>query len=210
MDEIIAAEKAKPKYIISDRGSQFDCGPYRKWCKSHEIKPRYGAVGKHGSIAITERYHRTMKTELTRRILVPTSYEEFDREMKLWKKWYNGTRPHDSLKGRTPDEVYFGRRAANTLPRIEPRPKVTHRTPCANHRDPTGSNRSKGSRRTFLHGGPTSLADHYDDASLGRFRVGLSNINCATVVRCWRVVPSLAFFFIRLSPSRTNYRLFSR
>lgn len=89
---------------------------------------------KSATISGTERYHRTMKTELTRRILVPTSYEDFDREMNLWKTWYNGTRPHDSLKGRTPDEVYFGHRAANTLPRIEPHPKVTHRTSCAKPR----------------------------------------------------------------------------
>ena len=134
MDKIMVTENAKPKYIISDRGKQFDCKPYRKWCKSHDIKPRYGAVGKHGSIAVTERYHRTLKTEFTRRILVPTSCEDFNREMNLWKTWYNGARPHDSLKGRTPDEVYFGQRAANTLPRIEPRPKVSHRTPCAKPR----------------------------------------------------------------------------
>ena len=134
MNEIIGDEKAKPKYIISDRGVQFDCKSYRKWCVSHDIKPRYGAVGRHGSIAVTERYHRTMKAELTRRILVPTSYENVDREMKLWRTWYNGSRPHDSLKGRTPDEVYFKQRAANTLPRIEPRAGVTHRTPCAKPR----------------------------------------------------------------------------
>ena len=134
MNEIIGDEKAKPKYIISDRGVQFDCKSYRKWCVSHDIKPRYGAVGRHGSIAVTERYHRTMKAELTRRILVPTSYENVDREMKLWRTWYNGSRPHDSLNGRTPDEVYFRKRAANTLPRIEPRLGVTHRTPCAKPR----------------------------------------------------------------------------
>lgn len=39
-----------------------------------------------------------------------------------------------SLKGKTPDEVYFGLRAANTLPRIETRVKAKHSTPCASPR----------------------------------------------------------------------------
>jgi len=33
--------------------------------------------------------------------------------------------------GRTPNEVYFNRRAANSLPRIEPRKHAKHSTPCA-------------------------------------------------------------------------------
>ena len=43
----IAKVKATPKYIICDRGSQFDNEDFRKWCKRKGIKkPRYGAVGK--------------------------------------------------------------------------------------------------------------------------------------------------------------------
>lgn len=65
MDKIIVDENVKPKYVISDRGMQFDCGLFRKWCKNQKIKPRYGAIGQHGSIATTERYHRSVKTEFT-------------------------------------------------------------------------------------------------------------------------------------------------
>ena len=37
-----------------------------------------------------------------------------------------------SLKGRRPDEVYYRKRAANTLPRIEPRGVgLKHSSPCA-------------------------------------------------------------------------------
>ena len=40
---IAKAQKA-PRYIICDRGGQFDCDGFRKWCKRKGIKPpRYGA-----------------------------------------------------------------------------------------------------------------------------------------------------------------------
>jgi len=42
--------KAKPKYIISDKGSQFWCDGFKAWCKRKGINPRFGAVGKYGSI----------------------------------------------------------------------------------------------------------------------------------------------------------------
>jgi len=42
--------KAKPKYIICDRGSQFWCHGFKAWCKRKGIRPRFGAVGKYGSI----------------------------------------------------------------------------------------------------------------------------------------------------------------
>jgi len=58
----------------------------------------------------------------------------FEKELSYWREWYNSYRPHMILKGRTPDEVYINRRAANTLPRIEPRKHAKHSTPCASPR----------------------------------------------------------------------------
>jgi hypothetical protein len=49
-------------------------------------------------------------------------------------KWYNEFRPYKSLDGRTPDEVFFHKRTANTLPRIEPRAGLRHNSPCAKPR----------------------------------------------------------------------------
>jgi len=45
--------------------------------------------------------------------------------------WYNQHRPHTTLGARTPNEVYFGRYAANRKPRFEPRPRWPRGSPCA-------------------------------------------------------------------------------
>jgi hypothetical protein len=42
--------KAKPKYVICDKGSQFWCKAFKRWCRRRKIKPRFGAVGHYGSI----------------------------------------------------------------------------------------------------------------------------------------------------------------
>ncbi len=66
------ARTAKPKYIICDRDCIFDCHAFRSWVKRKGIQPpRYGAAGKHGSIAVVERFILSMKTELTRSNLGP-------------------------------------------------------------------------------------------------------------------------------------------
>ena len=65
------------------------------------------------------------------RNIVPTNQSEFEHKLSLWSTWYNSHRPHMSLNGRTPDEVFFKKRAANTLPRIEPRVGLKHSSPCA-------------------------------------------------------------------------------
>ena len=75
--------------------------------------------------------------------------------MRLWRDWYNGAQPHDYLKGYTPDEVYFKHQAANSLSRIEPRSKVTHRTPCARPHVTYTSDRE----RKFTLNYPSSKAD---------------------------------------------------
>lgn len=85
-------------------------------------------------MALTERTIRTFKEGCSRRILVPVSHQKMEDETRIFFEWYNEYRPHASLKGRTPNEVFFHRRAKNTLPRIEMRPSVRHSMPCASPR----------------------------------------------------------------------------
>ncbi|NOY74191.1 MAG: transposase family protein [Kiritimatiellaeota bacterium] len=102
-----AVEKAgkPPKHIISDRGKQFDCENYKNWCSGNDIKPRFGAIGKHGSIAITERFIKTLKYECAKLISVPLNFDDMRYELALFFTWYNEYRPHEYLNGRTPSEV---------------------------------------------------------------------------------------------------------
>jgi len=123
--------RATPKYLICDRGTQFCSDGFKRWCKRGGIKPRFGAIGQHGSIAVIERFIKTLKDETTRRILVPFHRETFRRELVLFRDWYNEHRPHMTLAGKTPNEVYFKRRAANQQPRIEPRSGWPRGSPCA-------------------------------------------------------------------------------
>ena len=46
-------------------------------------------------------------------------------------RWYNEHRPHETLGGKTPNEVYFSREAANEQPRLEPRQRWPRGSPCA-------------------------------------------------------------------------------
>jgi hypothetical protein len=121
-----------PKYVVCDRDSIFDCEAFRRWIKRKGIKPpRYGAVGKHGSIAVVERFILTLKNEGTRRIMIPFRRDAVRRELQIFTDWYNEARPHMTLGGKTPNEVYFRRRPANRRPRIEPRNRWPRGSPCA-------------------------------------------------------------------------------
>ncbi len=122
---------AKPKYIVCDRGCQFDCAGFRAWCRRRNIRPRFGAIGQHGSIAVVERFILTMKCLLSCLPLVPYRRESFQRELVAIADWYNACRPHTWLGGRTPDEVYHGRYPANRRPRFEPRSRWPRGSPCA-------------------------------------------------------------------------------
>jgi putative transposase len=131
LDRAILAAGTAPKYLVSDKGRQFfPSRGYRRWCKCRGIKPRFGAVGKHGSIAVLERGIRTIKESL-RLTVVPTRRDAMRRETELLIAWYNEHRPHTTLRGRTPNELYFARFPANRRPRIEPRPNWPRASPCA-------------------------------------------------------------------------------
>ena len=151
LDRIMAAEKVSPKHLIVDQGPEFKCEHFEDvWCKAKNILPRFGAVNRHGSIAVVERFHRTMK-EILRLIVVPEDQSQFEREMQCIVDWYNEHRPHMTLNGKTPNEVYFSRPPANEQPRIEPREDWPRGSPCAKPQvDIDGDARRSGDHRDRL------------------------------------------------------------
>ena len=127
----IVSAGATPKYLVCDKDTIFWCAGFKQWCRRKGIRPRYGAVGQHGSIAVVERFIRTMKDERIRRILVPQRRNRFRSEVRTFVTWYNQYRPHMTLEGSTPNEVYLRLRPANRRPRIEPRKRWPRSSPCA-------------------------------------------------------------------------------
>ena len=111
-----------PRHVITDKGSQVRAMSWRRYCRARGIRPRFGAVGRHGNIAIVERFIRAMKDECTVRILVPLADDVLRRELALYAVWYNEHRPSQALGGYTPREVYETLVPASGRLRIESRP----------------------------------------------------------------------------------------
>jgi hypothetical protein len=122
---------AAPQHLISDRESVFCCDGFRAWCRRRGIRLRYGAVGKHGSIATVERFIRSMKHECTRRIHVPLRRDRLRGELALYVWWYNTHRPHSALGARTPEEICIRLAPACERSRLEFRPRWPADAPCA-------------------------------------------------------------------------------
>jgi len=131
LTRIMFAERNKPKHLIVDQGPEFKCEHFENiWSTAMNILLRFGAVKKHGSIAVVERFHRTVK-ELLRQIVLPEEQAAFEHELGAIVAWYNEHRPHETLRGKTPNEVYFSRPPANERPRYEPRKRWPRGSPCA-------------------------------------------------------------------------------
>ena len=97
-----------PKHIITDKEPLFFGEAFKEFIRRWEIKPRYGAVGKSGSIAVTERVIKTLKYEWL--ALVPPvkgirHLEGLCSDFTIWHNWW---RPHMFLDGARPDDVYRG------------------------------------------------------------------------------------------------------
>ena len=139
LDRAIGKAGTAPKYLISDKAKPFWCAEFKGWCDRKGIKPRFGAVGKKGSIAVIERFIRSLKRECLREILVPLCEQAVLRELGLFAEWYNEHRPHSALAGQTPGEVFRGDWPACQRPRFEPRARWPREAPCPSPQVPVAA-----------------------------------------------------------------------
>ena len=95
-----------PKHIISDQAHVFTGEVFAELLGKYKIKPRLGAIGKHGSIAVTERVNKTLKYEWLKRVALIKGIDHLAELCKEFELWYNSWRPHMTLNGLRPDDVY--------------------------------------------------------------------------------------------------------
>jgi transposase InsO family protein len=111
-----------PKHIISDQAKVFVGDAFAALLSQWNIKPRFGAVGKRGSIAVTERVIKTLKYEWLKRVPLLKGFDHLTALCMEFEHWYNVWRPHMTLEGFRPDDLYYSRkpetpaRNAKTVP----------------------------------------------------------------------------------------------
>ena len=125
-----------PRHLITDQYSHFTCDAFRDLLRQWQIRPRFGAVGKHGSIAVTERAILTLKQEWLRRVAVIRGLDHPSRLLGYFSEYYNHWRGHSTIGDAVPAVIHRGEawqrpdRSAKTLPgaidrRLLPETRVT-------------------------------------------------------------------------------------
>ena len=119
----------RPRHFVSDQGSQFTAAVFRQTLDANGIRQRFGAIGQYGSIAIIERFWRTLKELLGVRLWPPLSAAHLEARTELALAYYANLRPHQGLDGATPAEVYLD---------VEPAARSAIPPPRRNAGAPTG------------------------------------------------------------------------
>lgn len=100
----------KPLIFNSDQGSQFTSNSFTACLKAAGVQISMDGRGRcHDNIFI-ERLWRSLKYEL----IYLMAFEDgihLSKEVQRWFHWYNQERPHQALKYRTPEVVYWETRS---------------------------------------------------------------------------------------------------
>ena len=95
---------------MSDQGKVFTGGVFAELLGSYYIKQRLGAIGKHGSISVTERVIKTLKYEWLKRAAIIKDFDHLAKLCDEFESWYNIWRPHMTLDGFCPDDIFYDRK----------------------------------------------------------------------------------------------------
>jgi transposase InsO family protein len=102
------AQHGAPKHLISDQEGDFISEVFGELLRQWNVKQRFGAVGKHGSIAVTERAILTLKQEWLKRVPVIRGMDHLGQLCDDFAEYYNGWRGHMTLGGAVPETVHRG------------------------------------------------------------------------------------------------------
>jgi transposase InsO family protein len=97
-----------PRHLVTDRGAQFTSDVFARAVAALGARHRFGAVGKTGSIAIIERFFRTLKDAAALRLRPPLLLDDLVARLDLTLGYYTWLRPHSALAEHTPGERLFG------------------------------------------------------------------------------------------------------
>jgi transposase InsO family protein len=122
-----AAEEAfalhgAPRHVITDQEGVFVSGAFAELLTRWDVKQRFGAVGNHGSIAVTERVILTVKYEWLKRVPVIRGFDHLSLLLQNFEVYYNEYRGHTTLGGAVPSVIHRGEqwtkpeKSAKTLP----------------------------------------------------------------------------------------------
>ncbi len=95
-----------PKHLISDQEGVFVGELFMQLLRDWHVKQRFGAVGKHGSIAVTERLIWTLKREWLARVALIRGLDHLGQLLADFEAYYNQCRCHQRLGGATPSMIY--------------------------------------------------------------------------------------------------------
>ncbi len=96
----------RPK-LLSDNGSCYVSGEFRKYLNTLCIKHVRGAPYHPMTQGKIERYHRSMKNII--KLVNYYSPEELNDEISKFVEYYNHSRYHEGINNLTPADVYFGK-----------------------------------------------------------------------------------------------------
>jgi transposase InsO family protein len=99
-----------PKHIITDQEGVFISDVFGELLRQWNVKQRFGAVSKHGSIAVTERTILTLKQEWLRRVPVIRGLDHLTGVLTDFEVYYNRYRGHMTLGGAVPEAIHRGER----------------------------------------------------------------------------------------------------
>ena len=102
-----AFANSKPEILNSDQGSQYTGDRYTELVKEAGVQISMDGRGRATDNAHIERFWRTIKQEEVY-LNEYSSPKEARKRIAAFIKHYNYFRPHQSLNGKTPAQVYFG------------------------------------------------------------------------------------------------------
>lgn len=101
--DAIIAQRGKPRMVVSDNGTELTSTAMLRWQMERGVGWHYIAPGKPQQNGFIESFNGRLRDELLNETLFG-SLSQARRIIDAWRIDYNGTRPHTSLNGLTPNE----------------------------------------------------------------------------------------------------------